>query len=132
MLDLTLRVSGSHFTSTDQEMPRGWHLRVEDDASGVVLTDVQLNPVQLQTILAGGQVKATGSVANTLDRVGKKMRVWDRMVPDHITEGVYDKAVREELARDWSTNAEDNPFDTLEIRHQNNGLKAVYRVWEEV
>ena len=128
MAELTLRITGSHYTSNDPDNPSGWYLSVEDYLSGTVLVDVSIKPEDFHTILAGGHIKVAGRVANDLHRVGKKMRVWQQMVPRERTPGYKEP---DTLARDWATANSPEPFDTLEILRQNNGTKAIYRVWED-
>ena len=129
-MELELRVSASFYTSNDENNPEGWTLTVEDAASGMRLADVQMQADDFLRVMRGGQARVTGHVANDLDRVGKKMNVWDVPVPRAVTEGIYDRDVQTEMAREWAERNAAQPYDTLEVRHTNAGIVIYYRRWE--
>lgn len=126
-----LIVSGSFYTSNDPVDPQGWTLRVVDEVSHTLLADVAIKPEDFLSIMRGGQIHVKGLVSPNLDRVGKKMRVWTQMVPTDVSGWTSESAV---LARsgEWAEANAGEPYDDLEIRRQNSGVTAIYRIWEEV
>lgn len=128
-MELELNVTASFYTSNNPNNREGWTLRVEDAASGMMLADVSMQADDFLTVMRGGQVRVTGRVADTLDRVGKKMIVWDVPVPRAVTEGIYDRDVQTEMARAWAENVA-QLYDTIEVRHTNAGIVIYYRRWE--
>lgn len=124
-----LTVGGSFYTSNDPDNREGWSLRVEDDLSSVVLADISIRPEDFFALMRGGVIHVEGRIGNDLHRVGKKMRNWSKMVPRDVSG--YGKEA-EERSRVWAEANAGEPYDTLELRKQNNGINAIYRVWEEI
>jgi len=129
-MELELNVAASFYTSNVENNREGWSIRIEDEASGMTLADVQMRADDFLTVMRGGQVCVTGRVADALDRVGKKMNVWNVPVPRAVTEGIYDPEVQTEMAREWGERNAAQPYDTLEVRHTNAGMVIYYRKWE--
>lgn len=128
MPEYATRVSASFFTSNDPKNPRGWTLRVTDEASSVTILEVSLNAEQFMTAMSGGGFETKTFVTGDFDRLGKKMRHWQVQIPREITG--YGRATSAE-ARVWAEANSPEPYDTLEVRKTNQGDVAIYRKWEE-
>lgn len=125
----SVRISLSSPSSTDSRDDGYVSLRVEDDASGEVLVDVEIPAGRWWRLCQGTIQHHDAFVSPHLDRVGKKLetkvvdlgRDWSRDQEPEARD-VY-RAVTEQLPEEW------HDYESHSVRNTNHGWEAVVRRW---
>lgn len=103
------------------------HLRIEDDASGECLVDVEIPDGQWWRLVAGLTQHHMADVSPHLDRIGKTLRTEIVPVPKEVARYRGDEAA----ARVWAVGAAvEREANEVDVRLTNSGWEAIYRWWE--
>lgn len=120
----TVRVSVSSPTSGDSRDDGYVNLRIEDEASGTVLVDTEIEAGRWWRLMQSASQAHPAFVSAHLDRVGKRM--------ENTSVGLGRLKGREDAEAAWA--AMDRPddwadFDSIDFRRTNAGWVAILRRW---
>lgn len=121
-----IRISISSPSSNDSRDDGYVNLRIEDAASGVCLTDVNIPAGRWWRLCQGSSQRHDALVSSHLDRVGKRMET-NAVSLGKVWDATDERAA--ELAEAHELRAQ---YDTAEVRRTNAGWEAVFRRWVAV